>query len=193
MAVSTLPHGNVNDLAAVAMAIDNMISALKTVPGLTWLLPSLNQTGAEYVASVPLTYANVGARRANNWLGTAKLGNDSGVLGGTSVVDLNTKIYGTDNMFVVDASIFLGMPSTNPSALIVAAAEHASDKILALAANTAAAHYSQCGGLSYTGSMVCASPYVCTYANSYYSQGSILVPPFQHFLTPIQCLRSLEV
>ena len=174
MIVSTLPYGNVNDLASVATAIDHMVSALKTVPGLTWLLPPLNQTGAEYVASVPLTYANIGARRSNHWLGTAKLGTDSGVLGGTSVVDLNTKIYGTDNMFVVDASIFPGMPSTNPSALIVTAAEHASDKILALAANTAVAHYGQCGGLYYTGSMACTAPYTCTYSNSYYSQVSTI-------------------
>lgn len=60
------------------------------------------------------------------------MGTDSGLTGGTSVVDLNTKVYGTNNIFVVDASIFPGMPSTNPSALIVVAAEKASEKILAL-------------------------------------------------------------
>jgi cellobiose dehydrogenase (acceptor) len=85
-------------------------------------------------------------------------------------VDLNTKIYGTDNMFVVDASIFPGMPSTNPSALIVTAAEHASDLILALPANTAVARYGQCGGLYYSGSQACAAPYTCTYGNAYYWQ-----------------------
>ncbi|KAG9050130.1 hypothetical protein FS837_007655, partial [Tulasnella sp. UAMH 9824] len=31
-------------------------------------------------------------------------------------------------------------------------------------------HYGQCGGISYTGPTVCASPYTCTYANDYYSQ-----------------------
>ena len=66
-------------------------------------------------------------------MGTCKMGTDDGrVNNGTSVVDTNTKIYGTDNMFVVDASIWPGMPSTNPSALIVVAAEHASDLILDL-------------------------------------------------------------
>lgn len=60
---------------------------------------------------------------------------DSGLVNnGTAVVDLNTKVYGTDNLFVVDASIFPGMMTTNPSALIVAVAEHASEKILALPA-----------------------------------------------------------
>jgi cellobiose dehydrogenase (acceptor) len=86
---------------------------------------------------VPLTYANVGSRRANHWLGTAKLGTDSGLAGGSSVVDTNTKVYGTDNIFVVDASIFPGMPSTNPSAVIVVAAERASELILALPVATA--------------------------------------------------------
>ena len=44
----------------------------------------------------------------------------------------NTKVYGTDNIFVVDASVFPGMVTTNPSALIVNVAEHAAEKILAL-------------------------------------------------------------
>lgn len=59
------------------------------------------------------------------------MGTDSGLEGGTAVVDTNAKVYGMDNLFVVDASIFPGMVSTNPSALIVAAAEHASELILA--------------------------------------------------------------
>lgn len=71
-------------------------------------------------------------------LGTAKLGTDDGRTGGTSVVDLNTKVYGTDNIFVVDASIFPGHITGNPSAAIVIAAEHAADKILALPAPKAA-------------------------------------------------------
>lgn len=65
-------------------------------------------------------------------MGTAKIGTDSGLNGGTSVVDLNTKIYGTDNIFVVDASIFPGMITTNPTSYIVSVAEQAAVKILAL-------------------------------------------------------------
>jgi cellobiose dehydrogenase (acceptor) len=77
-----------------------------------------------------VAYSN---RRANHWIGTAKIGTDDGrVNNGTAVVDLNTKVYGTDNIFVVDGSIFPGMPTTNPSAYIVVAAEHASHLILAL-------------------------------------------------------------
>ena len=83
--------------------------------------------------TVPLTYANVGARRANHWMGTAKMGTDSALMAnGTAVVDTNNKVYGTDNIFVMDASIFPGQVTTNPSALIVTASEHASERILAL-------------------------------------------------------------
>lgn len=70
------------------------------------------------------------------------MGLDNGLTGGTSVVNTSTLVYGTDNIFVVDASIFPGMPSTNPSAPIVVAAEHASDLILALPLNTAVPHVS---------------------------------------------------
>lgn len=65
---------------------------------------------------------------------------DAGIWGGTSVVNTNTQVYGTDNIFVVDSSIFPGMPSTNPSAPIVVASEHAADLILALPENAAVAH-----------------------------------------------------
>jgi cellobiose dehydrogenase (acceptor) len=133
MVVSTIPYGDPNDLAAVAQAIDNLVAALQKVPGLTWNLPAPGVSGADYLKTVPLTYANVGSRRANHWMGTAKMGTDSGLVsGGTAVVDTNCKVYGTDNIFVVDASIFPGQGTTNPSAYIVTAAEHASERILAL-------------------------------------------------------------
>lgn len=62
------------------------------------------------------------------------MGTDDGRSGGTAVVDTNTKVYGTDNIFVVDASIFPGQITTNPSAMIAAVAEQASKKIMALKA-----------------------------------------------------------
>lgn len=66
--------------------------------------------------------------------GTAKIGTDDGrTNNGTAVVDTNTKVYGTNNIFVVDASIFPGQLTGNPSATIVIASEHAAEKILALA------------------------------------------------------------
>ena len=65
-------------------------------------------------------------------MGTAKLGTDDGRSGGTAVVDPDTKVYGTDNLFVVDASVLPGMTTGNPSAMIVIVAEQAAQRILAL-------------------------------------------------------------
>lgn len=60
------------------------------------------------------------------------MGADDGRSGGTAVVDTNTKVYGTDNLFVVDASIFPGHITSNPTAAIMIVAEQAAAKILAL-------------------------------------------------------------
>ncbi|KAH6613732.1 cellobiose dehydrogenase [Chaetomium sp. MPI-SDFR-AT-0129] len=118
-----------SDLEAVITGIKNIQAALNTIPNITWVLPPPNGTVEEYVASLPVTPA---ARRANHWMGTAKLGSDDGRDGGTSVVDLDTKVYGTDNLFVVDASVFPGISTGNPSAMIVIVAEQAAGRILAL-------------------------------------------------------------
>lgn len=147
-----------NDRLAVIQSLDNVRASLAAVQNLTWHVPSLNQTSEAYVNSLLTTPAQ---RRANHWmgkhessdpppllretsgshantpclhlqLGTTKLGTDDGRSGGTAVIDTNTKVYGTDNLFVVDASIFPGMVTSNPSAMIVIAAEHAATKIMAL-------------------------------------------------------------
>ncbi len=60
------------------------------------------------------------------------MGSDDGRDGGSAVVDLDTKVYGMENLFVVDASIFPGMVSTNPSSYITTVAETAAERILAL-------------------------------------------------------------
>jgi cellobiose dehydrogenase (acceptor) len=116
-----------------------------------------------------VSYSN---RRANHWIGTNKMGTDDGRNSGTAVVDTNTKVFGTDNLFVVDAGIFPGMITTNPSAYIVTVAERASERILALAPNSPSPQYGQCNGQTWTGSFTCAAPYTCKYQNAYYSQVS---------------------
>ncbi|KAI1845097.1 hypothetical protein JX265_002817 [Neoarthrinium moseri] len=123
------------DKEAVLKSLDNLRAALTPVKNLTWALPLANQTTANYVDSLVVSAA---ARRSNHWMGTAKMGLDDGrVKNGTAVVDVNTKVYGTDNIFVVDASIFPGMSTGNPSAMIVAASEYAAERLLKL--TTAAA------------------------------------------------------
>ncbi|KXT01440.1 hypothetical protein AC578_9541 [Pseudocercospora eumusae] len=130
MAVSEVPYlQDEYDLAAVKAGLQSLLSALGADPSISIKYPSSNQTLDDFLANYPVTTS---ARTANHWMGTCKMGADSGLDNGTSVVDLDTKVYGMENLFVVDASIFPGMTSTNPSALIVNVAEHASEKILAL-------------------------------------------------------------
>ncbi|KAF2276470.1 cellobiose dehydrogenase-like protein [Westerdykella ornata] len=130
MYVSKAPYLQTKeDLEVVIKSIKNMQKAIAKVPEIVFEVPSPNVTVEAYVASLPLTPA---ARRANHWIGTAKIGTDSGLKGGTSVVDTNTQVYGTDNIHVVDASIFPGHIVTNPTSYIVTVAEHAAAKILAL-------------------------------------------------------------
>ncbi|KAL2174406.1 cellobiose dehydrogenase [Thermothelomyces heterothallicus CBS 202.75] len=130
--VSTPPYlRDEYDREAVIQGIANLRESLKGVANLTWITPPSNVTVEDFVDSIPATPAR---RCSNHWIGTAKIGPDDGREGGTSVVDLNTKVYGTDNIFVIDASIFPGHITGNPSAAIVIAAEHAAAKILALPA-----------------------------------------------------------
>lgn len=86
------------------------------------------------------------------------------------MVDLNTKVWGTDNVFVVDASIFPGMITPNPSAYIVTVAERAAERILALAPATPGVKFAQCGGQTWNGSYTCQEGLTCTKVDSYYSQ-----------------------
>ncbi|KAI0398524.1 carbohydrate-binding module family 1 protein [Xylariaceae sp. FL0594] len=166
--VSTVPYlQDKNDVAAVIQGIKNLQAALANVKGLTWVLPPPGTTVEDFVNNMVVSYSN---RRSNHWIGTAKLGTDDGRTGGTAVVDLDTKVYGTDNLFVVDASIFPGHVTANPSAYIVIASERASERILALPPAKAQGQYQQCGGMNYNGSFQCAAPYKCTYTNDYYSQ-----------------------
>jgi cellobiose dehydrogenase (acceptor) len=129
-AVSEHPYlHDAGDKEAVIKGIKNLVESLSTIKNLTFILPPPGTTVDDFVNKMLVSPSN---RRSNHWMGTAKLGTDDGRSGGTAVVDLNTKVYGTDNLFVVDASIFPGMTTGNPSAAIVIAAERAAERILAL-------------------------------------------------------------
>lgn len=66
----------------------------------------------------------------DHWVGTARMGTDDGRVNGTAVVDLDTKVYGTDNLFVVDASIHPDLPTGNTQSIVMIVAEHAAEKII---------------------------------------------------------------
>ncbi|KAM7208564.1 hypothetical protein V8F20_001245 [Naviculisporaceae sp. PSN 640] len=131
--VSQSPYLNdANDRAAVIQGVQNLRDALSQVQNLTWIRPTASMNSTAFVNSIP---SNPGSRNSNHWIGTCRMGSDDGrVSGGKAVVDLNTKVYGTDNLFVVDASIFPGHITSNPTAAILSVAEQAAAKILALKA-----------------------------------------------------------
>ncbi|KAF6838513.1 linoleate diol synthase [Colletotrichum musicola] len=63
----------------------------------------------------------------SHFVGSAVMGTEND---GSSVVDTNTKVWGTDNLYVVDASIHPDLPTGNTQAIVMVAAEHAAQKIL---------------------------------------------------------------
>jgi cellobiose dehydrogenase (acceptor) len=79
-----------------------------------------NVTGADLIKDF---------KTGSHYVGTAKMGTkgDAGV-----VVDTDTKVYGTNNLFVVDASMHPDLPTGNTQAIIMVAAEFAADRILKL-------------------------------------------------------------
>jgi cellobiose dehydrogenase (acceptor) len=167
--VSTVPYlRDNNDIEAVIKGIENLQKALSGVKNLTWLAPAPDETARHFVENMIVSTSN---RRANHWIGSNKMGTKDGrQSGGDAVVDTNTKVWGTDNLFVVDASIFPGMVTPNPSAYIVTVSEKASEKILALQPASPSSKFGQCGGQTWNGSYQCAAGLKCTYVDAFYSQ-----------------------
>jgi len=75
---------------------------------------------------------NKASMNSNHWVGSNKIG----LSPSESVVDTNTKVHNTNNLFVVDASIVPALPVGNPQGTIMSAAEQAAAKILVLSGNT---------------------------------------------------------
>ncbi|KAH7340624.1 the flavin domain of cellobiose dehydrogenase [Rhizoctonia solani] len=107
------------DREVLITAAKDVISTYKRVPNLELRYPNLNNTTIEDLVS-----NTVGG--SNHWIGSTRTGTNSS----TSVVDANLKVWGTDNLFVVDAGVFPGMPVGNPTASIMVMAEIAAAKLL---------------------------------------------------------------
>ncbi|GKT52248.1 cellobiose dehydrogenase [Colletotrichum spaethianum] len=69
----------------------------------------------------------------SHYVGSAIMGTEND---GKSVVDTQTKVWGTDNLFVVDASIHPDLPTGNTQAIVMVAAEHAAAQILGAAGSS---------------------------------------------------------
>ncbi|KAE8153501.1 hypothetical protein BDV25DRAFT_168744 [Aspergillus avenaceus] len=109
-----------DDVTAATMFIDEMVDAI-TDPSTGFELQTYTNTSAI-----------LGSLTAGiHYTSTAKMGTDDGRYNGTSVVDTNTKVYGMDNLYVVDGSIHPDLPTGNIQATIMVVAEAAAAKILA--------------------------------------------------------------
>lgn len=102
-------------------AITNFMNKLITmVAGTDSPFEALTSTAAELIAT-----DNISA--GDHYVGTARMGETND---GTSVVDTNLKVWGTDNIYVVDGSVHPDLPTGNSQAIIMVVAEHAASVIL---------------------------------------------------------------
>lgn len=113
------------DKEAMAMAIDEWLVMSRKSNSTIAYAGSANATGADVVKTVATS-------AGTHMTGMTIMGTDDGTKGGKSVVDPDCKVYGTDNLFVVDAGMHADIPTGNTMAIVMVAAEHAVQKIMAL-------------------------------------------------------------
>ncbi|KAL8383241.1 hypothetical protein RB595_006812 [Gaeumannomyces hyphopodioides] len=115
------------DRAAVAAFMDRLLGMTRA-PGSTLVLAGAGAGANATGASLAKDFVS-----GSHFVGTARLGPDDGrKTNGTAVVDENTRVYGTDNLFVVDASIHPDVPTGNTQAITMVVAEKAAERILGL-------------------------------------------------------------
>ncbi|KAK7434183.1 substrate-specific activator of APC-dependent proteolysis [Stygiomarasmius scandens] len=106
------------DKTVLLQGLNDIASTISQVPGLKMITPDNTTTMSDYLNSYSLANMN-----SNHWVGPCTIG---------KVVDSNTKVMGTDNLFVIDASILPSLPVGNPHGTIMSAAEQGVAKVLAL-------------------------------------------------------------
>ncbi|KAF8154680.1 cellobiose dehydrogenase [Crassisporium funariophilum] len=111
------------DKEVLIQGINDLIANIKSVPGLTMITPDNTTTITDYVNNY-----DPGSLNSNHWVGSCSIGP-----AGKGVVDENTKVYNTNNLYIVDASIIPSMPMGNPHGMIMSMAEQAVAKIMAVA------------------------------------------------------------
>ncbi|KAG8699391.1 hypothetical protein FRC09_006652 [Ceratobasidium sp. 395] len=109
------------DKAVMTTAVTDVLSTYQQVSNLQLLSPSSGTPISTHVSN------SVGG--SNHWAGSTRIGTNSS----SSVVDANTKVWNTNNLFIVDSGIYPGMYMGNPFGSIMTMAESAAAKILALA------------------------------------------------------------
>ncbi|KAF2147058.1 uncharacterized protein K452DRAFT_214995, partial [Aplosporella prunicola CBS 121167] len=116
---STEPWMNTDgDKAAIKSFMTDLIAYIKKDSSL-----SIESTTGEEVTADSLIATHV---TGDHFVGTAKMGADKS----SAVVDTDCKVFGTDNLFVVDASIHPDLPTGNTQAIVMVVSEHAAKKII---------------------------------------------------------------
>lgn len=146
-----------SDREAMTKALDELLAASR-LPGSPLSYSPANATGAS------ILQVALGQQDPNNMMipgqhmiGTTIMGTDDGTKNGSSVVDTDCKVYGTgelrmliirvrtdmltDNLFVVDAGMHADLPTGNTMAIVMVAAEHAAQKIIARDGASNSTHY----------------------------------------------------
>ncbi|KAG6820015.1 substrate-specific activator of APC-dependent proteolysis [Arthromyces matolae] len=104
------------DKAVLIQVINDLILNVPNISGLNLITPDNTTTVTNYVNNY-----DPGSLCSNHWVGSCSIGN---------VVDENTKVLNTNNLFVVDVP---QLPMGNPHGMLMSMAEQAVTRILALA------------------------------------------------------------
>ncbi|KAI0030617.1 hypothetical protein K488DRAFT_87620 [Vararia minispora EC-137] len=111
------------DVYATAVAAQRIQNITSTPPFSDWISARIAPPASVVTLDDFIAYVPVSAEQGNHPVGSAVMlpRKDGGV------VDPNLKVYGTANVYVVDASIIPAEPSGHPQAVVYAIAERAAE------------------------------------------------------------------
>ncbi|KKA28521.1 hypothetical protein TD95_004601 [Thielaviopsis punctulata] len=110
----------------------------------------------------------------SHYVSSAPLGSTSDEY---SVVDMDTKVYGTDNLFISDASIHPDLPTGNTQAIVMVVAEKAAAAILAADKTTSTSKSASSGSSSGSGAGFATSTGAGSVATATASATSVVTTP----------------
>ncbi|KAI8804633.1 hypothetical protein BJ742DRAFT_741951 [Cladochytrium replicatum] len=117
------------DITAAATSLRGfLVAGTKFDPKFKVVAPDPNKYDITSIESLK-TYVNSTRTGNNHWQGSTKLGTDDGTKGGESVVDVDCKLYGTDNLYITDAGIAPRMTTANPVYMVQVFGEKCAERI----------------------------------------------------------------
>lgn len=123
---------------------------------------ALDSTAEELISTTNIS-------EGDHYVGTCKMGETND---GNSVVDTNLKVWGTDNIYVVDGSVHPDLPTGNSQAIIMVVAEHAAKVILNQSGTTTSSSSSFSSSSASSTSATSAATSAATATSSSSSAGS---------------------